>query len=159
MRKFLLILIIFLTLMLILFVGAVEYSIPVSVTVLPSTNFTIDVNITVTQEQIKAGESVPVFTELAKIKENIEDPEEKIVVDLFYKVMRKAELITTLSTTMEVIDYNADTILIPIPKDAIRNIYTVEVTATYLDKIDRDKDAFYVTTTFFRTFLNFLGIK
>lgn len=159
MREFLLILIIFLTVILILFVNAVEYSIPVSVTVLPSNNFTIDVNITITQDQVRAGESVPVFTELAKINENIEDPEVEIVVDLFYKVMRKAELITTLSTTMNVTNYSADIILIPIPKDATRDIYTVEVIATYLDKIDRDKDAFYVTTTFFRTLLNFFGIK
>ena len=127
-------------------------TIPVNITV--TDKYKLDVNITVTQDQIKAGESVPVFTELAKTKEHIEDPEVegKIVVNLLYKVKRKAELITTLSTTMEVIDYNTSTILIPIPKDATRDIYTVEVIATYLDKIDRDKDAFYVTTIFLRTF-------
>lgn len=130
--------------------------IPVNITV--TKNYKIDVNIDVAQGKIKAGQSISVFTELTKTKKSKKDPEVegKITVNLLYNVLKGEEFITTLSTTMDVIDNNTDTILIPIPINATKGRYIVEVTATHLDKTAKDKDSFSVTTNllarFFRWF-------
>ena len=136
--------------------------IPVDITV--TDKYKISVNIDETKGTVQPGENILVFTELTKAKQRKKDPEieGKITVDLVYNVLKGKNLITTLSTTMDVVDFNSETILITVPVDAPSGRYKVEVTATHLDKTANDRDNFRVgsTNNLSRAFwqvLNFLG--
>ena len=137
--------------------NAQDLIIPVNITV--TDKYKIGANIDVLEKKVKAGQNISVFTELTKTKQRKIDPEieGKITVSLLYNVLKGTKFITSLSTTKEVIDYNADTVSIPIPINATKGSYTVEVTATHLDKTAKDKDSFLVTTNLFGIFFNFLG--
>ncbi len=130
--------------------------IPVNITV--TDKYKIGVNIDVLEIKVKAGQNISVFTELTKTKQRKIDPhlEGKITVNLLYNVLKGKEFITNLSTTMDVVDYNADTVSIRIPLNSTKGGYRVEVTATHLGKTDNDKDNFQVTNNLAGKFLNFL---
>ncbi|MBU1204675.1 MAG: hypothetical protein KKE93_02085 [Nanoarchaeota archaeon] len=128
--------------------------IPVNITI--TDKYKIDINIDALERKIKAGDYISVFTELTKTKTRNKDPEVegKITVDLVYNVLKGKDLITTLSTTMDVVDYSEKNISIPIPIDATRGGYIVEVIATHLDKTAKDRDNFFVTTNLLTRFFN-----
>lgn len=137
--------------------------IPVNITV--TNKYKISIAIDATTEIIQPGENISIFTELIKTKQIKKDPEVegKILVNLVYNVLKGKSLITTLSTTMDVVDFNTNTIQILIPADAPSGRYRVEVTATHLDKTANGMDGFWVGSTgpskLFFQFLNFLGFE
>jgi hypothetical protein len=129
--------------------------IPVNITV--TDKYKIDVNIDVSPRKVKAGENISVLTKLtkSKLKKPDTDVEGKITVNLRYNVLKRKELITTLTTTMDVVDYSEKNVPILIPVNATFGSYTIEVIATHLDKIAKDRDNFLVRTNLFRRFIKF----
>jgi len=129
--------------------------IPVDITV--TDKYKISVKIDALEKKVKPGNDVSVLTEITKTKQRRKDPEieGKITVDLFYNLLKGKESITTLTTTIEIIDFNEKTVLIPIQLNATKGKYTVEVTATHLDKTITGKDNFQVTTNLVGNILNF----
>ena len=132
--------------------------IPVNITV--TDKYKINVKIDALERKVKAGNDISVLTKLTKTKQRKKDPEVKgkITVDLVYKVLKGKEIIANLSTTMDVVNSNERVVSIPIPINAVKGKYTVEVTATHLDKTAKSKDNFFVTASLLNTFLNFFGI-
>lgn len=131
--------------------------IPVNITV--TDKYKINVNIDVSPRRVNAGESIFVLTKLtkSKLRKKDSDVEGKITVNLEYSVLKQKDLITTLSTTMDVIDYSEENISILIPANATSGRYTVEVTATHLDKTAKGRGSFSVTRSLFTRFFNFFG--
>jgi len=129
--------------------------IPVNITV--TDKYKIDVGIDVLENKIKAGNNISVLTELTKSKLKMPDPdvEGKIAVDLLYNVLKGKETITTLATTMDVENINEKTVFITIPINATKGRYTIEVTATHLDKTATSKDNFRVTANIVGNIFNF----
>jgi len=130
--------------------------IPVNITV--TDKYKISVKIDTLERKVKPGNDVSVLTEITKTKQRRKDPEleGKITVDLVYNLLKGKESITTLTTTIDVVNSNQKTVLIPIPLNASKGKYTVEVTATHLDKTSNSKDNFQVTTNIVGKILNFL---
>ena len=130
--------------------------IPVNITV--TNKYKISVKIDALERKVKPGTNVSVLTELTKTKQRRKDPEldGKITVDLFYNLLKGKKSITTLSTTIDVVNSNQKTVSIHIPLNASKGKYTVEVTATHLDKSSNSKDGFQVTTNIIGKILNFL---
>jgi len=130
--------------------------IPVNITV--TDKYKISVKVDTLERKVKPGNDVSVLTELTKAKQRRKDPEleGKITVDLEYNILKGKNLITSLSATMDVVDSNQKTVSIPIPLNASKGKYTVEVTATHLDKSSNSKDNFQVTTNIVGKILNFL---
>lgn len=134
--------------------GDQDLIIPINITV--TDRYKISVKIDALEKKVTAGDSVSVFTELTKTKQKKKDSgaEGRITVNLVYNVLKGKELITTFSTTMDVTNGSADTILIPIPIDVAKGRYTVEVIATHLDKTAEDRDGFLVTRNLLAGFFN-----
>ena len=135
--------------------NAQDLLIPVNITV--TDKYKIGVDIDVLQREITAGKNISVLTKLtkSKLKKPDEDVEGKITVNLKYNVLKQKDLITTLTTTMDVVNSNEKTISIHIPINATKGSYTVEVTATHLDKTAKDKDNFLVRENLLAIFLKF----
>jgi len=129
--------------------------IPVNITVIDK--YKISVKIDALERKVKPGNDVSVLTQLTKAKQRRKDPEldGKITVDLEYNIFKQKTLITTLTTTIDVADFNEKTVSIHIPLNASKGKYTVEVTATHLDKSSSSKDGFQVTTNIVGKILNF----
>ena len=129
--------------------------IPVNITI--TNKYKISVKVDALERKVKPETDVSVLTELTKTKQRKKDPEldGKITVDLEYNIFKQKTLIATLSTTMDVVNSNEKTVLIPIPLNAAKGKYTVEVTATHLDKSSSSKDGFQVTTNIVGKILNF----
>ena len=129
--------------------------IPVNITV--TDKYKIDVEIDALEKKIKAGNNISVLTELTKTKEKVPDPEVdgKITVDLIYNVLKGKDIITTLSTTMDVANSNEKTVSIHIPLNSTKGGYTVEAIATHLDKTATSKDNFQVTANIVGNIFNF----
>jgi len=129
--------------------------IPVNITL--TNKYKINVKIDALERKIKAGTNISVFTELTKTKQRRKDPEleGEITVNLEYNILKQKNLITTFTTTMDVVNSNEKIVSIPIPISATKGKYTVEVTATHLDKTDNDKDNFQVTDNLVGKILNF----
>ena len=79
----------------------------------------------------------------------------KITVDLLYNILKGKDIITTLTTTMDVANSNEKTVSIHIPLNSAKGGYVVEVTATHLDKTDTDTDNFQVTANILGNIFNF----
>jgi len=146
--------------------NAQDLIIPVNITV--TDRYKIKVKIDALEKKVKAGNNVSVLTKLKKsnLKKKGKDVEGKITVNLDYTVTKKFKdkgtkkykelIIATITTTMDVINTAEKTVLIPIPLNATKGKYTVEVTATHLDKTDKDKDKFSVKTNWTKEFKKFL---
>src|SRR3989338_4495536 len=80
--------------------------IPVNITV--TDKYKIDVEIDALEKKIKAGNNISVLTQLIKDKEKMPDPgvDGEITVDLLYNILKGKDIITTLSTTMDVANSN-----------------------------------------------------
>ena len=129
--------------------------IPVNITVIDK--YKISVKVDELEKKVKPGNDVSVLTQLTKAKQRRKDPEldGKITVNLEYNIFKQKTLITTLTTTIDVENSNEKTVLIPVPLNAAKGKYTVEVTATHLDKSSSSKDGFQVTTNIVGKILNF----
>lgn len=134
--------------------GNQDLIIPINITL--TNKYKIGLDIAISPDRTKAGQNISVLTKLTKSKLRKQDPEVegKITVNLEYNVLKQKQLITTLKTTMDVINYNEKNISILIPANATAGRYTVEATATHLDKTAKDKDSFSVITNLLSRFFN-----
>jgi len=133
--------------------------IPINTTL--TNKYKISVKVDALERKVKPGTDVSVLTELTKAKQRRKDSEldGKITVNLSYNLLKGKQSILTLTTTMDVADFNEKTVLIPIPLNASKGKYTVEVTATHLDKTTADKDGFQVTTNIVGKILKFFRFR
>ncbi len=139
MRRFLLIFIILL--ISILFVNALEYSIPVSVTVLPIYNLSI--NIDILDNKLSSGENLSVFIELEK--DNLINIDEEIAVDLNYEITKGKKVIKNdFIQTININKYKEEIVNIKIPSD-LRGKYILKIIASNPQSyLDEDKERFWV---------------
>lgn len=126
--------------------------IPVDITV--TDDYGIDAKIQASPDRVGAGKNIYVSTGLEKSSNNAEG---SIPILLEYNVFRQKNLITSFSTTIDVEHSNEKTVSIPIPAHAFGGRHTVELTATHLDKVSKDKDNFSVRPNWFRRFIRIFG--
>jgi hypothetical protein len=159
MRRFLLVLVILL--MLILFVKGLEYNIPVSVTVLPIYELSIDIDIL--NNKLSSGENLSVFIELEKT--DLTNMAGEISVDLNYEIIKKKrkkfEIIARgYAGSLIVDDESNQTIQIPTPSDAHSGKYILKIIASNPQSYsDEDSETFVVRKrykpSFSRIFFSF----
>lgn len=139
MRRFLLVLTILL--ISILFVEAVEYNIPVSVTVLPIYNLSIDMNILT--KVIMPEKDLSVFIELEKT--DLTHISKEIIVDLNYEIIKGRKVIETgFLQTLHVKDGIEKIVNIEIPPN-LKGSYNLKIIASNPQSYsDEDKDKFWV---------------
>lgn len=126
--------------------------IPVDITV--TDDYGIDAKIETYPNRIKAGKNIYVSTGLEKFSNEAEG---SIQVLLEYDVFKQKNLITNFSTTMDVEHSNEKEVSIPIPIDAFGGRHTVELTATHLDKVSKDKNNFSVRPNWFGRLIKIFG--
>ena len=139
MRRFLLIFIILL--ISILFVNALEYNIPVSITVLPIYNLSIDINIL--NNKLFPGENLDVIIKLEKT--DLTSISKEIAVDLNYKIIKGKKVIKTgFLQTINITSYKEEIINIKIPSD-LRGRYILKIIASNPQSYsDKDSKMFVV---------------
>ena len=126
MRRFLLTFIILLILISFIEVQALEYNIPVSVTVLPIYNLSI--NIDILNNKLSPGETLSVFIELEKT--DLSSISKEIAVDLNYKIIKRKKVIKDdFLQTINIIKSKEEIVNIKIPSD-LRGRYILKITAS-----------------------------
>lgn len=139
MRRFLLVLIILL--MLILFVKGLEYNILVSVTVLPIYNLSIDIDIL--NNKLSSGENLSVFIELEKT--DLSSISKEIAVDLNYEIIKGREVINSgFLQTINITENKEEIINIKTPPD-LKGSYILKIIASNPQSYsDEDEGRFWV---------------
>lgn len=127
--------------MLILFVKALEYHIPVSVTVLPIYKLSIDIDIL--NNKLSPGENLSVFIELEK--DNLINIDEEIAVDLNYEIIKAKKVIKSdFLQTINITGYKEEIINIKISSD-LRGKYILKIIASNPQSYsDEDSERFVV---------------
>ncbi len=146
-------------LMLILFVKGLEYNIPVSVTVLPIYNLSIDIDIL--NNKLSSGENLNVSVELIKI--DLINIVGEISVDLNYEITRKGKKSKTIKSgflkTVDITNESVEIVEILISSD-LKGRYILKIIASNPQSYsDEDSETFVVRKryklSFSRIFFSF----
>jgi len=154
MRRFLLVLIILL--ISILFVKGIEYNIPVSVTVLPIYNLSI--NIDILNNKLSSGENLSVFIKLEK--DNLINIDEEIAVDLNYEIIKGKKVIKSdFLQTINITEYEEEIVEVRVSSD-LKGRYILKIIASNPQSYsDEDSETFVVRKryklSFSRIFFSF----
>lgn len=142
MKRFLWILIIlFYISIFVLFIKAIEYNIPVSVSVLPIYNLSIDIDILT--EVTAPEKDLSVFIELEKT--DLTDISKEIVVDLNYEIIKGRKVINgNFLQTIDITEHKEEIVNIKIPPD-LKGSYILKIIASNPQSYsDEDKDKFFI---------------